>query len=99
MKPWEETWTASEEYDSVHIEDDGDRFDLRKGINNALERCRLAAAAPEMARLLLEHRFAAGGFCDYPCCICCGYEQAGATEKHEDGCQLEALLGRLGMLA
>lgn len=65
MKPWEEKWEAGDIYDAVHIqydEPDGDQLDMRYGRGDAMGRCQLAAAAPEMARFLLEivHRMRHG---------------------------------------
>lgn len=74
MKPWEETWRAGPDYDAVHVSDD-DQLDMRYGRDDAMGRCRLAAAAPEMARMLLDLEWA-GSEWDYggsdPCCPCCG---------------------------
>lgn len=56
MNTWEETWEAAEDYDTVHIRGEReDRLDMRIGAApNTMERCQLAAAAPAMARMLIE---------------------------------------------
>jgi hypothetical protein len=103
MKPWEETWMAAEDYDSVHIEGDNeDRLDMRAGRPDSMARCRLAAAAPEMARLLLDEM-------ESRTCNWCG-QKVDRTEPTGDGgfrsrpevharsCELVGVLRKAGVL-
>ncbi len=79
MKAHEETWELTEDW----VDDDGKRHtnDVINGsstevflsASDSYDRLRLAAAAPEMARLLLELQWAGdeGGYDGRPCCPCC----------------------------
>jgi hypothetical protein len=108
MKVWEETWTHDDMVDafdpSVVHGHDGFRGD----------RQRLAIAAPELARLLLEAQWASGGgfgpsaddqeYKDVSCYFCEGRESehCGRGRKcksgHAPDCRLVAVLRKAGVL-
>ncbi len=91
MKPWEETWRQSEAYpEDVFGREGGDI--LFEGVEcsdqaHSHARAQLAAAAPEMARLLLELEW------DHAECNICG-----GTHEHESDCRLVAVLRKAGVL-
>lgn len=60
MKPWEETWEADEDMPDVR---NGDALVLRALGDGSEDRAKLAAAAPEMARLLLKHQWDTNNVC------------------------------------
>lgn len=75
MKPWEETWAVVE---TVVSRDDGQwlaRFSPSPGVSPDFEaaRARMAAQAPEMARMLLrlQHAPENGGACAWCGCMDC----------------------------
>jgi hypothetical protein len=93
MKPWEETWAA------VSAKQTGGSNELHWGegqvsclpwghIDDDLAACRLAAAAPEMARLLLdlEHHHGECGTC---------FED---FRSHAPDCKWVAVLRKAGVL-
>lgn len=104
MKPWEETWRANA------IKDTTDNVDITTGnherifhsINDADEsdaawaRLQLAAAAPEMARLLLamHERHSHGRLSEWCPAPGCGVGAGG----HEPDCALVAVLRKAGVL-
>lgn len=106
-KVWEETWVQqryvvemagdSGRHLGQFVDDEDDPDD--PGCDR--DRAQLAAAAPEMARLLLELEWA-GGF-TYPydtgttsCCPVCTAEP---SEGHEKDCKLVAVLVKAGVRA
>lgn len=117
IRPWEETWSVRDdtagEHD-VHVEwgpDSHGRIlaEERPDYGDSLGRARLAAAAPEMARLLLEKEWS-GGDVNYatgsgrmwlPKCLVCGgvkaHPQAGSSGHRKD-CRLVAVLRKAGVL-
>ena len=82
VKPWEETWTESEVWT---FDQDDSPFD------EVCTRVKLAAAAPEMARLLLDLEWMGepGG---YRCPSCADYH------RHRPNCRLVAVLRKAGVL-
>lgn len=89
MKPWEETWEqhpraggGARLYSDNHEEEWASSFG-----DDSNARVRLAAAAPEMARLLLELEW------DHAECNICG-----GCHRHERNCRLRDVLVRAGVL-
>lgn len=102
-KPHEETW-IDEGSDGTLLYRDEDGDDIEFGNIPDPDRARLAAAAPEMARLLLElaAKWVAeqnGGPC-YFRCESCEFEvvKPGSAENHADDCRLVAVLRKAGVL-
>jgi len=100
-KVWEETWeprVCCENH--VYIEEDGQEIGRFDGIDDAqwhAARAKLAAAAPEMARLLVEFQYEGAGVAGEPAqCIACGREQI-MPGSHEADCRLVAVLRKAGI--
>jgi hypothetical protein len=83
MKPHEETWTVLG--DDVHIQDGGAHV---VGPFGDSATAKLAACAPEMARMLM-------GLSAWGCPIC--EQVVGEGQEHCDDCELDALLRRAGV--
>ena len=79
--PWEETW-APERFLSKGTDDEDQR------------RARLASAAPEMARLLMEFAYLDGD-CDV--CAWCADDEV-TRGQHSNDCRLVAALRKAGVL-
>lgn len=112
MKPWEETWEAGRYGDDGPVVGVFDSEGTGVATTNVLDRggsprtgsedrARLAACAPEMARLLLEAEWK-GGF-TYPydtgttsCCPWCDAE-GDNTREHKPGCAWLALMKKAGI--
>lgn len=104
MKPWEETWTSDGE--SIRRVGDGHfRLDA-VGVGAESEaRAKLAAAAPEMARLLLELE-AVSDYYESKCPVCgavADIHHADARGRvwrveHEPSCRWVAVLRKAGVL-
>jgi hypothetical protein len=113
-RPWEETWERTERND---VEDEYQPVFCNPVLNDEPTevflgtgpRLQLAAAAPEMARLLLELEWA-GEIVNYATgssrmslrtCAACGgvrpHPQAGSSGHHPD-CRLGAVLRKAGVL-
>lgn len=114
MKPWEETWRVGDVGDEQTIfgqyggqavaefEIDGDWDDTSEDQDDyaySAQRTRLAAAAPEMARLLLEvqHTRCQGDWCGG--CPICGWLKGDCGQDHKDDCRLLAVLRKAGVIA
>jgi len=92
MKPWDETWTADWHYDySVTIlRDNSFRVALfNAGGPEGVARAKLAAAAPDMARLLLTLEWSSGDFCP-----CCGQKDG---SEHLSHCEWLAVMRKAGV--
>lgn len=98
MKPWQESWfehdgdvwNGSDHIMSVRAPDCSDA--------EAAQRGRLAAAAPEMARLLLELQdghCVPVGYDNHHACVFC--DSPGPDVKHEQDCKLMAVLRKAGV--
>lgn len=98
-KPWEETWAVERE---DLIADDGTRslapwWNVSRSATSLVgtefreEAAKLVAAAPDMARVLLDIEWSAeeGRFC--PSCL------HGRGEGHSDACALKAALMKAGL--
>lgn len=105
MKPWEETWRWNGLHPlDVFGPDGGDLLFEGAVIRNdsdGPERAKLAAAAPEMARLLLElewadprNHWSDDGANSNGCCVCGEYKKDG----HKPDCALVAVLRKAGVL-
>ncbi len=106
MKPWEETWTVDERDDIVTKNPGGEP----EFVGRLMEPSdtKLAAAAPEMARLILEKEYVEEGYVLHPCCPWCGMSKACDREvwpnghKNEGdvggGCPLVAVLRKAGVM-
>lgn len=102
MKAHEETWVYDGRWLQVHPpegETYGERWACADYGDAPGPRARLAAAAPEMARLLLEIEFHSQegdeGHLPSACPICDGYEYRG----HKPDCRLVAVLRKAGVIA
>lgn len=89
-KPWEETWTFDDDNSAVHFPDHTSGLQLGGApVENsvAMGRLQLAAAAPEMARMLMR-------VADLPhnddCPVC-------NTWPHADECKLILVLRKAGV--
>jgi hypothetical protein len=98
-KPWEEEWIHDHVYVRVPAAGDAPErsylfADATSEIDSAS--ARLAAAAPEMARLLLEKQWGDRGWCLW----CDGIDPADTTcrgEGHAADCALVAVLRKAGV--
>jgi len=89
VKPWEETWRAGGMAPRFVFKGDALAADYVGEMDDA-DRARLAACAPEMARVLHEVEWhGEDGGC--PSCA------AMRVQGHFDGCRLEALLRKAGV--
>lgn len=98
MKPREETWEAWGL--TLHLQ--GAReiiadfaHDTAPSTEHEDARAKLAACAPEMARMLLEQYVFTGDSADQTCPTCC---MDLFHSEHADGCELQALLKKAGIL-
>jgi hypothetical protein len=96
-KPWwdEETWRA-DDLDVLGTHEHCDDFPVAEvqGTSMGLERAKLAAAAPEMARMLVELEWS-GSEQVHQCASCFAYKHEG----HADNCRLVAVLRKAGVVA
>ncbi len=103
MKAHEETWELVPRNGGWRLHAEGEEehstfWDADPG------RARLAAAAPEMARLLLELQWSGGSYeGDHMAACCPSCEAFSVTSdvtagKHEPGCRLAAVLQKAGVL-
>lgn len=92
MKVWEEEWAANWDVDyAVTLERNGARFGtVSAGGPDGVLRARLAAAAPDMACVLLAVEWSSESACP----ICQAYEYEG---KHKPDCALDAALRKAGV--
>lgn len=91
---WEETWSYYDPHGfagffAKHVDSDhhGTFFEATAGEPGDEARARLAAAAPELVRVLLAVEFIKDGFC--PSCHC--------YDGHAKGCALDAALRKAGV--
>lgn len=102
MKPWEETWEAEAHGNACECSsrvrlvgdstEGGELFFANDGARAVAmhARLKLAACAPEMARMLLKF-----GYCQEDlCCIAC---YARGEGNHKPDCELLALLRKAGV--
>lgn len=97
MKPWEETWEAEHEDSLDYITRGPDGFIA--GFDDQKERATLAAAAPEMARVLLALEWKGaelGDDCTYAVCPSCGAYKG--EVGHAPDCGLVAVLRKAGVV-
>lgn len=114
-KPWEEDWypledTAGELDVYRDLDAEGSRTRVLASDNARPEdkaRAKLAAAAPEMARLLLEVQWTPTGYDHEPCCPICSMsmprrpedrDEARFPHGHAKDCTLLAVLKKAGVL-
>jgi hypothetical protein len=108
-KSWEETWEAEKCCDAneccaTYLSDDGTEIGRFSGIDDKpfhTARAKLAAAAPEMARLLLELQnvsYPAETYNIDGCPVCRGRVDDGQHVHHEPDCRLVAVLRKAGVL-
>lgn len=111
-KVWEETWEAdnsASSHSGVFIQFRNgvggrvlaETFNTPRFTGYAepgvmLDRAKLAAAAPEMARLLLEAQWASFG--NYGSCSACPWCASENNPRHEPDCELVAVLKKAGVL-
>ncbi len=110
MRPIDETWERTEVYEVNGVENcnpvlNGSPTEVFLGTG---PRLRLAAAAPEMARLILEKEYVEEGYDHHPCCPWCGMSKACDREvwpnghKNEGdiggGCPFVAVLRKAGVM-
>jgi len=101
-KPHEETWTVrwDEEYGAAYVETGGADDTI---CVDDVAKAKLLAQAPAMARLLLEHQWAARDPYDETramCPACTGYQSATqkGAEGHDEGCPIFLVLRAAGVL-
>jgi hypothetical protein len=110
MKPWEETWEADAEarhlhYNGANVLVPGGQIRLGEehetwweATEADVDRARLIAAAPEMARLLLELQDFEGAGCVACGHVSCGDETCKDHEPHSANCPIVAVLRKAGVL-
>lgn len=96
MKPWEEEWEAVQRsHGKWHLHCvEGQEEEATFWGDDDAGRCRLAAAAPEMARLLLRYAEGVGPSADGDCPEC----DEPVRHRHKAKCALLAVLNKAGVI-
>lgn len=104
MKPWEETWAYQAIRCRIVVEEPGGNYFAIMDLDHDAQhqppavadaRGRLAAAAPEMARLLLKLEIVGDGGPGF--CPACGVWRP--DYPHKDDCEWVAVLRKAGVIA
>ena len=102
MKPWEETWESywDSDYAVTLKRSDGARLGIiSAGGPEGVARAKLAAAAPDLARVLLDLE-RQGVFHQRQCSSCFQHnpgDPVPTVVEHRSGCKLDAALRKAGV--
>ena len=102
MKPWEETWTTdwASDYTVTILRGDSYRVaQFNAGGPEGVARARLAAAAPDMARLLLKLEWSDVDYDAATYCPSCwaSYPWKPSDLGHRDDCEWLAVMRKAGV--